>query len=321
MSMSMFRKAHHQTIFHLRPIGPNTKQLLHYGSNSSLVSEDAEGELGFEVGYHIARPDTALQGGCIIADMGRNAAILLPNDSISRVHAQFCVHPESRALMFKVTIPKKGTVLIRGYTFRKFHNAEQIVLFHGMPYEISFQLPNGPFQFKVVWLHGNAKTLSIIKDGFSNAEHKAVLPALRRTPSLGDFDIANWYQSRIDDTDTTGPYIRDAHPISFIGAGSYGVVSKAIDMDSGHFIALKKIRCITPREQLVIRREVETLKTLKHVSCNTMITMITITHIFTSNFWLFILTIHLLHSTISWSISAVKKTQNRLRCLFPFSRL
>jgi serine/threonine protein kinase len=50
-----------------------------------------------------------------------------------------------------------------------------------------------------------------------------------------------------------------------LGAGSYGSVHKSIDLDSGHFIAVKVVRPASDPERMYLDREIAALQALNHV--------------------------------------------------------
>lgn len=52
-----------------------------------------------------------------------------------------------------------------------------------------------------------------------------------------------------------------------LGAGSFGTVHKAIDVDTGKFMAVKILRGPSEGNRDALKREVEILSTLKHVGC------------------------------------------------------
>ncbi|KAK6366496.1 hypothetical protein LTS17_010582 [Exophiala oligosperma] len=233
---------HPQTIFHLVPNehSPRAQQMLLHPDNEPFVSlcqADNPGEedaYGLEIGYHVSARPRAL----VIVEVGKNADLIMTGPNISQIHFSFEIHPESRQIMF-LDRSRLHSTKIEPLGFRVDGNFRQIVLVPDTTYTISAGGANvDQFVFDI---RGFKK-----KDVFQEVEKKSQMVDLRgqnprwaRTVDDAPTDLPTWYITRLH-TPIIGAVQRTID-VKELGRGAFGQVWKAVDCDSGCFIAVKHI--------------------------------------------------------------------------------
>ncbi|RMD39371.1 hypothetical protein DV735_g5760, partial [Chaetothyriales sp. CBS 134920] len=263
---------HSQTIFHLVPhkASPRAKQMLLHPDNEPFVSlckatkPGEEDEYGLEIGYHVSARPRAL----VIVEVGKNADLVMPGSSISQVHFSFEVHPESRHIMF-LDRSRLHSTKIKPEGFRADGNFRQLVLQPETEYQISAGGEKvDQFVFYLRWLKEVDDALYEVEKESQIVEARGQNPRWARTVEDTPTDLPTWYNTRLH-TPAIGAVQRtiDAGPL---GKGAFGEVRKAVDCDSGCFIAVKKIE-LPPRvefavsnEEVLLRREVKVLSSISH---------------------------------------------------------
>ena len=260
------RALHPQTLFHLVPESSVADVVLKHPDNEPFVSYalTKKPQLGLEIGYHVPgrpRPE-------VIAEVGRNADLILPSTSISAIHFSFEVHPESKAILL-CDRSRHHSTKVEPVDFRHDGTFRQIVLQPDIEYKISVGGPKKDhYAFTLHWT-GPKKALQLIEKGYHQMEQKARNPRLVRTTEEGIDDLPSWYNTRLHTPAHGG--VQRVLEGQHLGRGAWGEVKKAIDIDSGSFVAVKKI-FLPPKDQrtfekeCLIQREVKVLSRISHVS-------------------------------------------------------
>jgi hypothetical protein len=269
---------HPQAIFHLVPKdSPRAEAELAHPDNERFVSlssprprqDDSEDDgkngpqLGLEIGYLVPvrpRPE-------VIAEVGRNADLILTGSSISAVQFSFETHPESKAIVFHDRSRYHNTT-IEPFGFRTDGNIRQHVLQPGIVYEISAGGERGNlYCFELRWIKPKS-ALQQVERGYQMAEERAQNPRWARTVDDGPTELPSWYNTRLH-TPVDGGMQRttEGEPL---GEGAFCKVMKAVDLDSGYPVAVKKvvlskIKSAPSDLESSLRREVKTLSSLSHV--------------------------------------------------------
>ena len=270
------KQPHPQTILHLVPENDRARSALLLSDNmpfvslcmnQELTSEGSNGQLeyGLEIGYHVAakpRPE-------VIVEIGRNGDLLLPGSSISSVHFSFEIHPESKAVMFHDR-SRLCSTKIDPFGFRPDGNFRQLVLLPEVEYIIGAGgEKRNLYAFGIRWVN-SAKALSQVAEGYNTAQRRPQNPRWSRTVDEALTELPSWYNTRLQTPSTCA--IQRTTKGESIGEGMYGEVFKAVDLDSGCFIAVKIMKLCRAKGmpvselETVMRREVKILSSISHVS-------------------------------------------------------
>jgi hypothetical protein len=243
---------HPQTLFHLVPAKrskPANDSLL--DSHNELYVSNCNTERnrdGLEIGYHVPeRPRPQ-----VIVEVGRDADLILQGSSISRIHFAFELHPESGEIMFCDRSRYQNTE-IDPLGFRTDGGLRQVVLQVGTKYDIRAGGENADeYIFHIEWSNND------------------VLAEARREDQMAAARMPNPRLIRTTPGTPVHGGVKRVEDRGYLGEGTFGAVRKAIDIDSGRLVAVKKIP-LPPKGNFrrdMVRREVEVLSSCSHVrSC------------------------------------------------------
>lgn len=274
----MIGPSHHvQTIFHLVPQNPKAESVLAHPDNQQFVSSsappsgrnDLEGgerggpRPGLEIGYHVRRsPDPE-----IIVEVGRNADLILPATTISAIQFSFEVHPKSKAIVFHDRSRYHNTI-IEPFGFRSDRSVRQLVLEPGISYDIAAGSERKDlYRFKVWWVNAE-QAPGKVNEGYRTAKMRALNNRSARTVDEDEAEIPSSCNKKLQTLADAG--VQRVTQGELLGRGSFGEVRKAVDLDSGRYVAVKRIvltRYSAKRNKLSIDRKITTLSSLCHVSC------------------------------------------------------
>ncbi|KND93286.1 NUAK family SNF1-like kinase 1, partial [Tolypocladium ophioglossoides CBS 100239] len=256
---TMARPVHPETLFHLEPVDAATEAVLQHQDNAPFVSTSSTGDPALEIGYHVSsRP----RGGRVIARLGREADLVLPAKSISHVHVAFEVHPISHAILLYVRAEKTRSVRVEPGGLRQDGNFRQLVLVPGVGYRIAIGESPRLFQFWVKWRLVDMAMTCAVEAGFQAAQARAINPRWVKTEDDDESNIRSWYNTRLQSGAVS--VVRDAQLREKIGDGTFGSVYRAVDLDSGHFIAVKVVGLKDDKGRAYLHREIKTMQTLNH---------------------------------------------------------
>ena len=262
---------HQRTILHLVPQNKLAEGVLTHPDNAPFVSvatqkngKKAVKELGLEIGYHVAmRPCRE-----VIVEVGRNADLILPAPSISKCHFSFETHPESKKIMFHDRSRYRSTT-IHPASFRTDGDFRQVVLCPPTEYSIGVGGEDKDlYTFRVYWV--------VEKDGEVQTELSEQMsqermenPRWARTVDDGPTELHSWYNTRLHTP--WGGGVQRTLDMGQLGQGAFGLVSKAVDRDSGKLIAIKtitlppKFNGVPSEKENRLYREVKILSSISHV--------------------------------------------------------
>lgn len=203
-------------------------------------------------------------GGRVVARLGRDADLILPGKNISRVHVAFEVHPVSRKILLWVCAERMESVTIKPGGFRKDGDFRQLALEPGTKYDIRIGGSIQPFRFKLQWLQDAPSVRQCVDAGFRTAQTRAMNLRWVKTEDENDSELRSWYNIILPSGAKVS--VRAVIQGRKLGAGTFGNVHKATDVDLGHIIAVKVVKPETIRDKAHLHREVKTMQTLKHVS-------------------------------------------------------
>lgn len=254
---------HEDAIFSLLPLNDSANEILLHQNNRWLVSTiiDSRGRNSMSYGLNIG-PFIQPQSTSELADFGRAGDIIVEGDDISRCHFSFeRVHNakhnttavmlrDRSACMSTQTFGPKAIQFEAGRFPRRVMVSGNANLTFGFGGEACSR-----FKFQLVW-HENARQLPQLSSSHIETPFWAstvvktapvtVQPARIHTPAR-DCRI-RWLQKTV------------------LGEGSFGKVWSAWNVDSGELFAVKVVQATCDGELQSLKREVETLARVSHVS-------------------------------------------------------
>ncbi|OAL34118.1 hypothetical protein AYO20_06573 [Fonsecaea nubica] len=253
--MSPRQSPHPETILWLVPAkdSPKTQEMLLHPDNKKFVSlcNTKPDVYGLEIGHHVPSRPRPL----VIAEVGKNADLVMPGSSISQVHFSFEIHPESHQIMFWDR-SRLHTTKIGPDPFREDGNFRKIVLdTTKSDYTISAGGEKlDQFVFHVEW-DTSDKDMMVQEQENKSQMVDARICNSRWAPTVEDapMDLTSWYNTRLH-TPAIGA-VQRAIMVKELGRGAFGDVHRAVDTDSGCLIAAKRIK--VPRKDDALQRERE----------------------------------------------------------------
>ncbi|KAH7175620.1 calcium/calmodulin-dependent protein kinase [Dactylonectria macrodidyma] len=250
---------HPFALFSLVPLNERAFQVLDLPDNSHHVSSfwhEDEHLRGLDVGIHIGS-----KSRYTLATIGRMGDILVEGSSISRIQCSFEISEiNQKEIMLHDRSTNKSTYFFgeTAMSFENRHPHRRVVVDNKVNLEFGFGRDAGDlYQFRIVW-HGH----------------------LKHTPGL-EYREDNPRQTRtvLDAPPTVAP----SHPVTRIhppgglgtirysergklGNGAFGEVWKAVNVDSGEYLAVKRLKrpILQSRQYVLLKREVESLTGISH---------------------------------------------------------
>ena len=251
----MSHLVHPETLFHLEPVG-EAAAVLENDHNKPFVSLSSAGKPSLEIGYHVP---SIFRGGRVIARLGRDADLVIPAPNISALHISFEVHPFSHAILLCDRSRRPGSVQIEPGGF--YGRSRQRVLVPGARYQITLGVRRR-FCFKVRWRE--IQIARAVDKGFEVAQFRTQDSRSAGTEDE-DSDTGTWYRAKSQPAAGRGK-VRGAQFHEWLGGRDYWDMCKAVDLDSGQFIAVKSMRPRDEKERASVYREMKALEVFEHVS-------------------------------------------------------
>jgi hypothetical protein len=251
------------TLFHLVPLNDVAREALCHPDNQRFVSPAADGELGFEVGFHVSSVP-----GRVIARLGRNADLILQRRNVSAVHVAFELHPDTLVVLLSVRSKRMSSVVVRYETVQQKEETVEgdCVLSYGKKYGIDIVC----YKFRLIWRQPEPEPLRAlaVRDYQRALEQQANVRS-RNLPTEGAPEVHTWHNTRIHTARRILFREADDVPRVVIGQGQFGAVYRAVDFESGHAFAVKVIKLDQfpdiEQARAVAHREVKALQKLSHV--------------------------------------------------------
>jgi hypothetical protein len=263
----MAQSAKPSTLFHLVPLNDVAREALRHPDNQRFVSPTAEGDLGLEVGFHVSSVP-----GRVIARLGRNADLILQRRNVSAVHVAFELHPDTLVVLLSVRAKRLSSVVVSYGSTKQPEKEETIegdcVLCYGKEYDIDIV----SYKFSLIWRQTEPEPLrALAVRDYQMALQQQVNVRSRNLPTEGDSEVHTWHNTRIHTARRILFREADKAPRVVIGAGQFGAVYRAVDLESGHAFAVKVIKLHqfpdVEQARAVAHREVKALQKLSHVCC------------------------------------------------------
>jgi len=224
--------ANPETFFHLVPTTIDSVHCFADLRNVKFVSmAGPDGEIGLEVGLHVAvRPHKFSHN---ITTLGTDADLRLRGNSIEKSHIAFDIHPITRTVLLRVAAEDKRTVQVKPRPIRVAGLFNVTILIPGNDYHITIGAGPEPYEFDVRWNEALCIPCAI------NAHmtmHGVPRPP-RQFPFLAEPDVLAFYKNR------PGELVQEVHILEKMRVmATSGEMYRAVDVDSGHFVAVRVVR-------------------------------------------------------------------------------
>lgn len=249
-----------RTICHLIPKSHAAMQAVQAEENKAFVSrcsdttEDGPADYGLEIGYHVR----AIPSPGVIAEIGRNADLIWPASSISRVQISLEINPYTKAIICRDQGRLPTTIGPDG--FKEDAGVRCMVLTPGTAYTIKAGAGEDQlYEFKLVWTtkDGEHVKYEIQKESYLAQKHQLQNPRLALTVAERVTDIQTWsstgrrapagqvanieeYLSSIKPhAPVAGVVTWATGPTCKLGEGGFGQVSRVVDIYTRLYVAAK----------------------------------------------------------------------------------
>ncbi|EFY84639.1 calcium/calmodulin-dependent protein kinase [Metarhizium acridum CQMa 102] len=259
----MPRSPHPLALFSLVPANDRAAAVLLQPENSRLVSRFVDSNLhvegyGLDIGLFIGS-----KSRYTLATIGRCGDIIVEGAGISRIQCSFEIHENNqREIMLQDRSTNKSTQFF-GETARPFESGRthrRVVLDEQVNLEFGFGgAACDLYRFRIAW-HDRGKLMANL-----NIDYREDKPRLTRTVVDEPPTIAP--SRRITRIHTPGDLERIRYSRrEVLGSGAFGEVWKVANIDSGEYLAVKRVKrpALLSDDFVRLKREVETLSRISH---------------------------------------------------------
>lgn len=255
-------------LFSLFPLNDRARELVHYVPNSHLKllvsTTSITGQItdyGLTIGCQ-----SHLKSARTLTTIGRDADILVPllhddpQACISRIQCSFELHEDSGEILLYDRSCFQNTQVDGPDTFpfQSERVPRRVLVNRTINTILRFGNPDASlFKFRIVW-HSEPPRAALDLPSVPENPRMMRTQELRPKGPQTENSLHNHVQ------------VEESHPLRYfegdkVGSGLFGSVYKAVDVDSGRLLAVKKI---VPEESEAqyIRREIDILKATSHVS-------------------------------------------------------
>jgi hypothetical protein len=277
--LSMPRSGPHPAaLFSLIPRNDRAKAVVEHPSNSHLVWMSPAGVLGINIGFNVPSDSSN-----VLATLGRhNTNIYMEGRGISKLQCSFEIDPDTGVVMLYDRSTEHTTQVSGPVTFpfehgrvpRKILVQKDLNILVGMGGKRCNLV-----EFELRWHQDSSKTEEKIKNHIADPNRQVNDPAVDRTVTDEDEAATEVPSGRLTRIHTTGIRSQKMRYVPLhprLGSGQFGVVYKAIDVDTGKVMAVKILKEPRGRSRAekqqweeamtYAKREVEAIRRVDHVS-------------------------------------------------------
>jgi hypothetical protein len=267
---------HPLALFSLVPFEGNERaeRIVAHSNNDHNVSTLPNGTLALDVGFHLHGKSSKT-----LATLGRgvDADIYVEGSGIARVQCSFEIDLDTGVVMlYDRSIAQSTQVSGENATPFEYERIRKVLVQKELNTKIGMGGERRDLvQFELEWHQDPTKTAETIKNYDALPCGRVENPRLARTVNEAPTDLPSRRETRPHTPGQRQLKMRYVTVGPQLGSGQFGTVHKAIDVDSGKFMAVKILQRPTRASKLedwkqslyyALKREVETLSKISHVS-------------------------------------------------------
>ncbi|KAJ5244027.1 hypothetical protein N7489_004123 [Penicillium chrysogenum] len=268
--MSLYPTRRPLPLFSLKPLNEQAKKVAEHPWNQHLASKSSDGTTVLDIGFHIRSCSHNT-----LATLGRgDTDIFVDGSNISKIQCSFEIEPATQLVMLYDRSHGQSTQVF-GSNATPFEHGRlrQVVVQHLLNDVLGMGgIGKNAVQFQLMWKQNPSQTMEIVRNREGVRNDYMDNPRLARTTDDLETVPPSQMQTRIH---TPGPrqltmrYIK----VDRLGAGQFGVVYKALNVDTGKFLAVKIIQrpeqasaqaAWEVSKYYALKREVEHLSRISH---------------------------------------------------------
>ncbi|KAI9688840.1 MAG: hypothetical protein M1822_001197 [Bathelium mastoideum] len=264
-----------RTIFYLTVYGRNegATAVINHPEKRRLRSISSDNRPALEVGFTKDRKTS-------LATLGRgDTDIFIDRTDVSRLQCSFEIDPDTNSIMLHDHFNQRTTQVFGqkaqdGAPFLDDHPRRVLVQIDFNTVICMGSERQGRIEFELVWPQQPAQTMDAIKKHNMTAATQAINPRQAQTVDDADTILPLQRQTRIHTSGASNPSIRYVTLGDPMGEGTFGKVYKAINVDTGEFLAVKRFKTAQGNANMgayiykTIKREVETIARCSHMTEN-----------------------------------------------------
>lgn len=256
---------HPLAFFSLVPMNDRARAILNQPDNAHLVSvfgdRESHGILhGLDIGLYIGSKSRYM-----LATIGRCGDIIVEGPGISRIHCSFELHEDNKKeIMLQDRSSNKSTQFF-GETVMPFEPGRahrRVVVDKNVNLEFGFGgVACDLYRFRIVW-HKRDELAADMHIDYREDNPRQTRTILDEPPTIAP-------SRPITRIHTPGSLERIRYSKrEKLGSGAFGEVWKVANVDSGEYLAVKRVKrpALLSHDYVLLKREVETLSRISHVS-------------------------------------------------------
>lgn len=220
-------------------MNPRAEAVLADPDNKHLVSQLKTDELALDIGH----TRSTSGDNTTIATLGRDGDIVVDGRSIAKIQCSFEIDLDTKVVMFyDRSHSQTSQVLGQNATPFEYGRPRKIVVQDNVNTIIGFGgVGRNLFQFELEWHYDAPETMEIVKNRASTTLGYEENPRLAQTVDITDTVLPSKRETRLN---TAGPQLTKLRYANLVllGSGQFGVVYKAVNLDSGKFLAVKTLK-------------------------------------------------------------------------------
>ena len=265
-----------KALFSLIPFNPKAEAVTRDPRNQHIAygisgAADQPSKYAISIGFHFASRTRDLH---TLATIGRgdDVDIYIGGSTISKVQCSFELNLDTKVVML-FDRSTAHTTQVYGESSTPFQHERplprKVVVNKGLNGLVGMGgAARDLIQFQLEWHQNESQTKAIIETKQLPANYREESKLDSRTAHTLSQEPDTELPSRMETRAHTPAQLRMRYKeLDCLGKGNFGEVFKALNYDSGKFMAVKKLRVKDDRDLYLARkREVETLARIRHVS-------------------------------------------------------